>query len=85
MKRLRTVTTFLFLSLLLASCKKNYTCTCSYSPIGLASTVPANVGYELGKQTKDKANDLCRSYQLTLTAYSDTGQILPFTIACGVN
>jgi hypothetical protein len=39
----------------LASCKKDYTCECTTTGLGLTSTVSA----DLGKQSKSDAEDAC--------------------------
>lgn len=49
--------------LLLASCKKNYTCNCTYTVLGFSQSVAS----DLGKQKKKDAESMCKSKETNIT------------------
>lgn len=47
-----------------ASCKKEYSCTCSYKATGIDTTIK----HDLGKQKKSDAESSCDKYETDLNA-----------------
>ncbi len=55
--------------LVLASCKKDYTCSCS------STTVNLSLGNEVFNDTKENAEALCEAREITLQSASETANI----------
>jgi hypothetical protein len=59
MKKFAPILAIAVLGVMFTSCKKDYTCSCSYN---LAGT-PLSQDYALGKQKKGDAKSACDTYQ----------------------
>lgn len=59
MKKLIPVAALAVFAMMFTSCKKDYTCTCTWTFAGTSQTVTGS----LGKTTKSKAQDACNTSQ----------------------
>ena len=72
MKKFIPVAALAVFALMFTSCKKDYTCTCTFvDPSGTLSTT--TTAYSLGKQKKSDAENACKNYLTTAGGGVTTG------------
>ena len=61
MKKVFAICAVALFAVSFTSCKKDYTCTCTYDLVGTATTTP----HELPNQSKSDAEDACAGFETT--------------------